>query len=90
MDIAGTKMKSTSGWWDNRNGTNSSGFSGLPGGLRGSFGTFDFIGKLGYWWSSAEGTTNIAWYRNLFYDFGDVGSYSSFNGEGLSVRCLRD
>ncbi len=28
------KMKSTSGWADNGNGTNSGGFSGLPGGWR--------------------------------------------------------
>jgi uncharacterized protein (TIGR02145 family) len=31
--IAGAKMKSTSGWYNNGNGTNSSGFTGLPGGL---------------------------------------------------------
>ena len=30
--IAGEMMKTTFGWLDNGNGTNSSGFSGLPGG----------------------------------------------------------
>jgi uncharacterized protein (TIGR02145 family) len=32
---AGTKMKSQSGWKNNGNGTNASGFAGLPGGCRG-------------------------------------------------------
>jgi hypothetical protein len=31
MDKAAVALKSTSGWDDNGNGTNSSGFSGLPG-----------------------------------------------------------
>ena len=31
---AGARMKSKNGWHDNGNGTNSSGFSGLPGGSR--------------------------------------------------------
>ena len=30
-NAAGTKMKSSSGWKDNANGTNESGFEGLPG-----------------------------------------------------------
>jgi uncharacterized protein (TIGR02145 family) len=33
-DVAGTKMKSTSGWAESGNGTKESGFSGLPGGNR--------------------------------------------------------
>ena len=42
---AGTKMKSTSGWDDDGNGTNSSGFAGLPGGQRGHNGYFYHIGS---------------------------------------------
>jgi uncharacterized protein (TIGR02145 family) len=46
--VAGKKMKSTA--WD---GTNSSGFSALPGGARdGSLGYFYDDGYYGYWWSS--------------------------------------
>ena len=56
---AGTKMKSTSGWVENGNGTNSSGFSGLPGGYRYYDGTFDDIGDYGYWWSSTEDGTTV-------------------------------
>jgi uncharacterized protein (TIGR02145 family) len=90
--IAGVKMKSTEGWYDNGfgTGTNSSGFSGLPGGCRDYFGTFDVIGKSGYCWSSTEYSTGSAWGLGLYYGIGNVYSYYDGKGEGLSVRCLRD
>jgi len=87
---AGTKMKSVSGWFDNGNGTNSSGFSGLPGGSRNLGGSFGGIGEVGLWWSSTEYYTDDAWFRRLFYSFGDVGRFDLFKGKGFSVRCLRD
>ena len=87
---AGSKMKSTSGWKNNGNGTNSSGFSGLPGGYRNSNGTFYDIGNYGYWWSSSEGSTYYAWYCYLYYYYGNVNRYFSNKDLGLSVRCLRD
>jgi uncharacterized protein (TIGR02145 family) len=89
-DTAAKKMKSTSGWKDNGNGTNSSGFSGLPGGFRGFNGTFYDVGVYGYWWSSSESNTGFAWYRFLDYLDGSVGSYDGTKGRWLSVRCLRD
>jgi len=79
------------------NGTNESGFSGLPGGYRGSGGPFYGIGYYGYWcagcgywWSSTEDGTLYAWDRNLVYDGGDVLRYGGNKGSGFSVRCLRD
>jgi uncharacterized protein (TIGR02145 family) len=71
------------------NGTNLSGFSGLPGGNRNSNGSFNFIGSCGYWWSSTESFTNFAWLRILYYD-GDGKRANLNNSTGLSVRCLRD
>jgi uncharacterized protein (TIGR02145 family) len=87
---AGTKMKSTSGWVENGNGTNSSGFSGLPGGLRINNGSFYNIGKNGAWWSSTEPNAGTAWYRNLYYNDGNVYRYNYYKNYGFSVRCLRD
>jgi len=87
---AGTKMKSKTGWNENGNGTNSSGFSGLPGGYRDFNGTFSSIGNYGYWWSSSENTTSLAWYRYLYYFSGDVNRSSYIKERGFSVRCLRD
>jgi len=87
---AGAKMKSKQGWAKDGNGTNSSGFSGLPGGYRGTNGTFITIGKNGYWWSSSEYYTSFAWYRNLYYYNGNVDRGSYNKEDGFSVRCLRD
>ena len=87
---AGTKMKSTSGWNNNGNGTNSSGFSGLPGGNRTYDGTFGTIGNYGYWWSSTEYVTTNAWCRGLDDDYGFVGRDEYIKENGFSVRCLRD
>jgi uncharacterized protein (TIGR02145 family) len=90
-NIAGEKMKSIIGWNENGNGTNSSGFSGLPGGKRGSYGTFNYVGKVGDWWSSKEGSARYAWYRSLIYDDGGYGwNYNDNKENGFSVRCLRD
>jgi uncharacterized protein (TIGR02145 family) len=87
---AGTKMKSTSGWKNDGNGNNSSGFSGLPGGARYNDGPFDAIDLDGFWWSSSEGNTDIAWYCYLKDGNGSVLRYGFYKGTGLSVRCLRD
>lgn len=92
--VAGTKMKSTDFWADNDgesgNGTNESGFSGLPGGYRNVNGKFNYFGEGGYWWSSTEYLTYVAWYRNLDYYIGRVFRYFSGKEVGFSVRCLRD
>ena len=87
---AGAKMKSKTGWFKDGNGTNSSGFSGLPGGYRYYDGAFSFIGYYGYWWSSSEYATFSAWYRYLHYYYGNVNRYDSLKQDAFSVRCLRD
>ena len=63
--VASGQMKTTYGWGGNGNGTNSSGFSGLPGGHR-DF-TFYYAGYSGFWWSSSPkglGSTNEDVNRN--------------------------
>ena len=88
---AGTKMKSTSGWKNNGNGTNTSGFAGLPGGYRFDSGNFNGIGAFGYWWSSsAEGSEYYAWHRDLGYNNGFVYRNVSYRRDGFSVRCIKD
>ena len=89
-DVAGTKMKSTNGWNENGNGTNTSGFAGLPGGVRGSLGPFGLVGGVGNWWSFAESGADRVWCRFLFEDVGSVLRGYSFEWAGFSVRCLGD
>ena len=88
-DEAGKKMKSASGWDSNFNGTNSSGFSGLPGG-KSINGSFHSIGNGCYFWSSSEDNEDFAWLRELVFIGDDFNRRSIYKGEGLSVRCLRD
>jgi len=91
--VAGGKMKTTgtSLWLSPNNGaTNSSGFSGFPGGSRYSNGSFNGISNYGYWWSFSEDDASLAWYTRLNYSNDDLGRNSYSKWEGFSVRCLRD
>ena len=88
--VAGGQMKTTYGWYQAGNGTNSSGFSGLPGGSRNYVnGYFNGAGNFGDWWSSSPAGSS-AWYRALYYDFENVNRYSNYLRNGFSVRCVRD
>jgi uncharacterized protein (TIGR02145 family) len=72
-------------------GTNSSGFSALPGGYRSyDYGTFYFLKYSGLWWSATELNWAYAWFRTLVSSIGN--DYRRFHDkkDGFSVRCLRD
>jgi uncharacterized protein (TIGR02145 family) len=87
--LASKKMKSTSGWSDGSNGTNESGFEGLPGGYRVENGTFLNFGSIGTWWSSTESKSLSAIDHYLSLS-GSLGRSSSPRQRGESVRCLRN
>ncbi len=94
-ETAGAKMKEvgTTSWKaPNKDANDTSLFTGLPGGFRGSNGNYSNIGYYGGWWSSTENLTDYAWYRSLSYDNGlAVRNYNYYDkSNGLSVRCLRD
>ena len=91
INVGGGKMKETGyDHWvpPNTGATNSSDFTGLPGGFRFSGGFFN-IGYYGYWWSSTE-VGSYSWLRLLSYYYETVlqGDYSQANG--VSARCVRD
>ena len=91
--VAGGKMKEvgTTSWNSpNTDATNTSLFTGLPGGFRYLAGSFNGIGDYGYWWSSTEENPNGAWGRSLNNGNGNASRYYSNKRDGLSVRCLRD
>ena len=74
--------------WD---GTNTLGFSALPGGLRGDDnGHFYNEWLYGYWWSASPFGTSHARSRYLYSDFDSVFRSYDYHGYGFSVRCLRD
>lgn len=91
--VAGGKMKSTgTQYWQspNQDATNSSGFSGLPVGLRNFDGSFLYVGDEGRWWSSTEYPAGLAWVRILRYNIANLGRGNSSKQCGFSVRCLKD
>lgn len=92
--VAGGKMKEsgTTHWISpNTAADNTSGFTGLAGGYRGTSGPFGNVGSNGYWWSSSENDLYAAWFRFLKYDNSLVGSnYGSKTSYGFSVRCVKD
>jgi uncharacterized protein (TIGR02145 family) len=77
-------------WNDSPEGTDDFGFSGLPGGIRSSLGTFDSIGSGGLWWSSTEYPPPFPWIRYLNYTDSNIRRVGSYKEDGLSVRCVRD
>jgi len=89
---AGRKLKATSGWTSNGNGTDNYGFSALPGGGRGgSDGGFSYAGTMGTWWSATEIDDNYAPYVRMGWDIAYVYHGSSALRTGLySVRCVED
>lgn len=78
--------------WENPNAkaTNGSGFTALPGGYRGSDGTFFNIGYAGIWWSATERDASNALARRVDYYSGGVTKASYGKGNGFSVRCIKD
>ena len=91
--VAGGKLKEagTLHWASpNTGATNETGFTGLPGGLRGPNGTFYATGLDGYWWSSTQYNTNYAWFRNLHYYYSSANTNYNYKQYGLSVRCVQD
>jgi len=88
---AGTKLKSTSGWYGGGNGTDDFGFSALPGGYRGFGGYFSNVGSTGYWWTATEGSDGYAYRRRMYYYGNDVDeNYDLINGNAFSARCVQD
>jgi uncharacterized protein (TIGR02145 family) len=88
--VAGGAMKSMSGWLPpNVGATNQSGFTGLPGGFRGTQ-LFNGIGSDGYWWTSTRDIENdeIRFYL-IFNDEARVLRSRAAPALGMSVRCVQ-
>jgi uncharacterized protein (TIGR02145 family) len=89
---AGVKMKTSLGWKDFGNGSNESGFSGLPAGWVLSDGRSEKIGFGTSFWSSSESFVEETWGRGLLWDFWSCWKFGegTKRSEGISVRCVKD
>ena len=86
----GEKMKSTSGWANDGNGTNSSGINAFPGGHRSNNGLFMGQAFYALWWTSTEYGGGNAWYRSVSNDNNKVTRMRQYQSFGFSIRCLKD
>lgn len=100
-EVAGKKLKSTSGWEEYKgksgNGDDVFGFSALPAGCRGCVVALEDVGNEyeyyshegngAYFWSSTEDGSRFAYTMNL-NDDADLDS--SYKLMGFSVRCVKD
>jgi len=91
-NVAGYKMKTAYDWYSrwyeyDGSGSNESGFSAFPAGLRPS--SFLYLGSASYFWSSTDYSSGkIA--RSLDSDSNQLGINSGGGYYGFSVRCIKD
>ena len=83
-NTGGKKLKATSGWNNNGNGTDEYGFSALPGGQGSSGGNFIYVGALGVWWTASEYVDA----RSMAYNSESVLWNDNNESSLLSVRCV--
>ena len=91
--VAGGKLKETGTvhWLSpNTGASNSSGFTGLPGGWRSNFGGFNNIRNNGGFWSSTEVDSDFAWLLYLAANTSVANRYGYNKIYGFSVRLIKD
>lgn len=86
-DVAGTKLKSTTGWLYGK-GTNDFGFSVFPAGYRYS-GSFNYLGYNSILWTANEHSSNYA-YRIRFNSSESMTSVNGPMADAGSVRLVKD
>lgn len=92
-DIAGGKMKETgTTHWKAYKivATNSSGFTGLPGGYRDYNGLYKDLADRAVYWSTSDANTGDAWLRELHSSFNYVNRFDWYQVHGYSVRCIKN
>jgi uncharacterized protein (TIGR02145 family) len=92
IDKAGNLLKETgNAHWatPNPGATNSTGFTALGGGIRGT-GAFSSVAVTGFWWSRTGIGTTDAWNINLNSGSGYVGSANNLKRSGMSIRCIKE
>ncbi|MBL7104347.1 MAG: hypothetical protein ISS18_08445 [Bacteroidales bacterium] len=91
IDAGGNLKETDTTHWSSPNtgATNSSGFTALPSGYRGTGGDFLILTLVTNFWASSESGSN-AWGRDLDYTVAQVRRLNHAKTYGFSVRCLKD
>ena len=97
--IAGKRLKSTSGWGENSNGSDDYGFTGISAGENQRIvfdtneqGSYWGEGGYAYFWTSTLKYGNSAYYLQLLFgaDYIRLTETDETGSYGMSVRCLKD
>jgi uncharacterized protein (TIGR02145 family) len=83
------KIKSVSGWRNNSNGDNSSGFNAKPGGFRFADGTFDSLNSAVSFWTITSDHGALAWKYILNSAVSNIIRFESGQSEGSYLRCIK-
>ncbi|WP_462280968.1 FISUMP domain-containing protein [Salinivirga cyanobacteriivorans] len=93
----GSKLAGNQALWNediliNNDEFGYSGFTALPGGMRGWNGGFYDVGSSGLWWTSTEDDdiNFYAWSRIITHDKTSINRSNPSKKNGYSVRCLKD
>lgn len=92
-EYAGGRLKEegTEHWLaPNEGANNSSGFTGLPGGMRFREGQFEHLGLRGLFWSTREDGNFEAYFMTLTYDTPVAHRTRIFKQSGFSCRCIKE
>jgi uncharacterized protein (TIGR02145 family)/uncharacterized repeat protein (TIGR02543 family) len=89
---ADKKLKAKTGWKIRTGkesiGTDSYGFSAIPGGERYGNGKYSEPGAMSVWWTSKENNGGSAYRMEMQSDFSYIGT--NFKEQGFAVRCVSD
>ena len=88
--IAGTVLKSQSGWNEGGNGTDTFGFNVLPAGIRLGNGSFDGVGEGTDFWSATESDLEQAFSLYASYENEYSGVMDYAKNYAFSIRCVKD
>jgi uncharacterized protein (TIGR02145 family)/uncharacterized repeat protein (TIGR02543 family) len=87
----GAALKTSEGWTARAGiptGTNTSGFTALPGGVRDATTSYS-IGNNASFWSATTNASDVPYFRRVTYDAASFGAL--YNGDyWLSIRCVQD
>ena len=88
---AGRKLKSTTGWYSDGNGTDAYGFAALPAGFDGF--SLDSLNNQGFsanFWTSSMDDSGYAYHLYITFSDDDVGLNATDVDDKYSVRCVLD
>lgn len=86
---SGKKLKTTSGWYDNGNGTDEYHFAALPAGYFNGYTLYN-VGTSANFWTATPYNNSNAHRRYVYYDDDNLYSDNYNKSSAQSVRCIKN